>query len=83
MSPFENPPQASVCAESYRRLNSKGHLRRLRDTEGLSCVDGRVFNNYLGINDSRFGNECVQNTDERGRGEAWRLHINFLFLHSL
>lgn len=28
--------------------------------EGLSCVQGGVFSNYLEINSRRVGNECVK-----------------------
>lgn len=38
--------------------------------EGLSCVDGRVFNNYLEINNRRFGNECVKSESRTNSGVA-------------
>lgn len=70
MSSFANPPQLSVCAESYLYLNSKGHWRRPRDIEKLSCVHGRVFNNYLEINNRRFDNECVKSQSQTNSGVA-------------
>lgn len=49
-------------------INSKGHWRRLKDMEGLSCVHGRVFNNYLQINNRRFDNECVKSQSQTKSG---------------
>lgn len=34
--------------------------------ERLSCVHGRVFNNYLEINNRRFDNECVKSQATSG-----------------
>ena len=38
--------------------------------ERLSCVHGRVFNNYLEINNRRFGNECVKSQSQGNSGVA-------------
>lgn len=38
--------------------------------ERLSCVHGRVFNNYLEINNRRFDNECVKSQSQTNSGVA-------------